>query len=124
MVDRAAVLAANIAFYQAFEEGSFDVMSDLWEHSDRASCTHPGWPTLRGWSRISASWVALLRSGAGNQFIITNEHVEVVGDTAWVTCDENLLGPSTGGTVASVNMFVLSDGQWRVVVHHGSGIAS
>ncbi|MDQ4098748.1 MAG: DUF4440 domain-containing protein, partial [Actinomycetota bacterium] len=26
-------------------------MSRVWEHSERVVCTHPGWATLRGWSR-------------------------------------------------------------------------
>jgi hypothetical protein len=44
--DEKSVLAANQAFYEAFETHDLDAMSDLWEHSDRASCVHPGcWPT-------------------------------------------------------------------------------
>src|SRR4051794_15979367 len=37
-----AVLAANSAYYEAFEMCDMDAMSDVWEHSDRATCTHPG----------------------------------------------------------------------------------
>lgn len=38
--DEAAVLAANQAFYDAFEARDFDALSDLWERSERISCTH------------------------------------------------------------------------------------
>ena len=51
MTDETAVLEANRAFYAAFEARDIDAMSDVWEHSDRSACTHPGWPTLRGWGR-------------------------------------------------------------------------
>ena len=47
--DLEAVLEANQAFYEAFEARDIDAMSELWEHTDRVVCTHPGWATLRGW---------------------------------------------------------------------------
>ena len=108
LLDREAVRAANMAFYQSFEENDLDTMNSLWEHSERATCVHPGWPMLRGWPQVGASWFTLMTNGAQNQFIITNEVVEVVGDVAWVTCDENVLNSASGATVAALNMFVMS----------------
>ena len=101
-------------------------MSDLWERSDRAVCTHPGWPALRGWGRISASWFTLFQGQQQLQFVLTEEQVEVQGDVAWVTVDENLLGDAAGATVAAVNVFVrdVGDGRWRMVCHHGSVVSS
>lgn len=123
MVD--AVLAANRAFYAAFESRDMDAMSDVWEHSDRAACVHPGWNRLNGWAAISASWFALFQNGQQLQFIITNERVDMApsGDLAWVSCDENILSDEVGGTVAALNVFVREDGDWRLVVHHGSSVA-
>ena len=66
-------------------------MSDVWEHSDRISVTHPGWPTLRGWAKVAASWYAIFRNTGYIQFVLTDEQVIVHGDTAWVTLDENIL---------------------------------
>lgn len=98
-------------------------MSDVWEHSDRVSCTHPGWHTLRGWGAVSASWFALFRGSNSLQFILTNEVAVVVGPVAWVTVDENLIGASgTGGTVAATNVFVYTEERWRMVLHHGSPV--
>ncbi len=63
------------------------------------------------------------RAGPGrNQFILTNEAVAVHGDTAWVTLDENLVDSGGTGTVAATNLFVLSDGRWLLVAHHGSPV--
>jgi hypothetical protein len=99
-------------------------MSDLWERSDRAVCTHPGWRTLRGWGPISASFYALFQGPEALQFILTDERANVVGDTAWVSLDENLLGAQAGSTVAALNVFVRTGGDgWRMVAHHGSVIA-
>lgn len=121
--DAGAVAAANHAFYEAFEAGDLDAMSDVWEHTDRVSCGHPGWEVLLGWSRVAASWAALFSSGDTLQFILTNAQVHVHGDMAWVTVDENILAGPGGSTVASINVFVRSGGGWLMVAHHGSVVA-
>ena len=128
-----AVLAANRAFYAAFEARDMDAMSDVWEHSERSACVHPGWGRLNGWAAISASWFALFQNGQHLQFIITNERADVAlgGEVAWVSCDENILADEVGGTVAALNLFVRDrdGGQggssgWRLVLHHGSTVAA
>ena len=117
------MLAANEAFYEAFEERDLDAISNLWERSDRALCTHPGWSTLHGWGAIASSFAALFQNGQALQFILTDQRVEVAGDLAWVTLDENLLGEQGGSTVAALNLFARgAAGQWRMVGHHGSPV--
>lgn len=116
------VLATNRGFYDAFEARDLDAMSEIWEHSDRVVCTHPGWALLRGWSEVAASWFALFQGPGELQFILTNERADVQGDMAWVTLDENLLGASMGGTVAALNLFVHDGTRWRMIAHHGSSI--
>lgn len=117
---QAAVLAANRRYYEAFEGRDLDAMSDLWERSERAFCTHPGWATLEGWGAVAASYFALFQNGAQLQFVLTRERATVIGDAAWVSVDENLLGDQGGVTVSAVNLFVYDDGDWRMVCHHGS----
>ena len=116
------LLAANQAFYDAFEARDLDALSDLWEHSDRVMCTHPGWATLRGWGAIVSSFTALFRSRQTLQFLLTEVRVTVNGDSAWVTVDENLLGDQGGTTVAAVNVFARQREGWRLVLHHGSAV--
>jgi ketosteroid isomerase-like protein len=122
--DEAAVRAANRAFYDAFEARDLDAMSEVWEHSDRVSCTHPGWRTLRGWGAVSGSWFALFGGPQPLQFILTDEVVTVVGDAAWVTVDEHLITADMGGTVAALNVFARVEGRWRLLAHLGSAVAS
>jgi SnoaL-like domain len=116
------VLAANRGFYQAFEAKDLDAMSDLWERSDRATCTHPGWATLVGWGSVAASFFTLFESGQQLQFVLTRERVVPMGDVAWVSLDENLLGDQGGVTIATINVFVRGSGPhgWQMVCHHGS----
>jgi ketosteroid isomerase-like protein len=121
--DEASVLAVNRAFYDAFEAHDLDAMSDLWEHSDRASCVHPGNTVLRGWAAIGAGWMAIFQGPLEQQFLLAEEHVVVAGDTAWVTLDENILFPDGAATVSTINLFVRSGGGWKVVGHHGAGVA-
>ena len=101
MSDEDQVRAANAAYYAAFEGLSLDAMSASWEHSDRVSVTHPGWPTLRGWARVAGSWEAIFANTGFIQFVLTDEVVTVVGDVAWMTLDENILqatgSPEGGG---------------------------
>ena len=122
--DVAAVLAANQAFYDAHERRDLAAMSDVWEHSDRTECIHPGWPILRTWVPIEESWRRIFAGPGRNQFILTDEAVAIDGDLAWVTLSENLVDTGATGTVAATNVFALVDGAWKLVVHHGSPVAS
>jgi ketosteroid isomerase-like protein len=121
-----AVRAANRAFYEAFENRDLDAMSALWEHSDRVSCTHPGWASLRSWGKVASSFFALFSGPQHLQFVLTQEHVEVDGGMAWVSVDENLLGDQGGATVAALNVFRHSAEQdrWLLVAHHGSVVSA
>jgi hypothetical protein len=121
MDDVEEVLVANRRYYEAFEAKDLDAMSDLWERSERAVCTHPGWATLEGWGAVAASFFALFQNGQQIQFVITRERPTVLAGAAWVSLDENLLGDQGGVTVATVNIFVPDEsGKWRMVCHHGS----
>jgi len=116
----ATLLAANPAFYDAFAARDLEAMAALWEHSERATCTHPGWPALRGWPAVAMSWKAILGGPRPEQFILTDVAAHVVGDTGWVTLDENLVGGAS--TVSAVNLFVRAGDAWRMVAHHASPV--
>lgn len=122
MDDETDVAAANAAFYDAFERRDLDAMSDVWEHSDRVACVHPGWSLLAGWGAVSASWFALFDGPQRLQFIVTDERVAVAGDLAWVTCNENLIDGGETQAVAATNVFARGEGRWRLVHHHGSPV--
>jgi ketosteroid isomerase-like protein len=130
---QARVSEANAEFYAAFEARDLDRMAEVWERSDRATVTHPGWPTLHGWARVAASWEAIFANTPYIQFVLTEESVTVHGDAAWVTLDENILqstgepgtgadGELSGSRIATTNVFTLVDDRWRMVVHHGSPV--
>ena len=123
--DLVAVTAANDAFYAAFEGRDLDAMSDLWAHDPDVTCVHPGWTTLRGWGEVASSWAALFSGPQHLQFILTDTHVVVSGDVAWVTGAENLLDVDGGATIAMINVFSRADdGRWLLRAHHGSPVVA
>lgn len=120
-----AVSAANADYYDAFERQDLDLMGSVWEHSERATCTHPGWPTVHGSSQILDSYASIFSGPQSLQVILTNEHVMVEGNFAYVSVDENLV--DQGGhaaATAALNVFVFDGARWHLVVHHGSPIVS
>jgi ketosteroid isomerase-like protein len=126
--DEEGVRSANSAFYAALEARDLDAMADVWEHSDRIVVTHPGWPMLRGWARVAGSWDAIFRNTGYIQFVLTDEQVTVIGDTAWVTLDENILQAAaseelSGSKATTINVFARDEGRWHMVVHHASPVA-
>jgi len=126
-VSVAEVEAANAAMYAAFESADVDAMQDLWDDVDPAAvvCVHPGWPMLRGRSAVLRSWSAVMAGTDYIQFFLTDVQVAVLGDTAVVTCTENVLTSADVGENAAVvatNVLVRRPGGWRVQVHHGSPV--
>lgn len=54
--DVKAVEAANARFYRALSRADLPAMEAVWSHADDVACLHPGWPLLRGWDDVRASW--------------------------------------------------------------------
>ena len=120
-----AVLRANLQFYEAF--GSLDIqeMDRVWETSDRVLCLHPGWRLLTGWEAVRRSWEGIFLNTTLMHFNITDAQVIIHGDSAWVSCVENISSVvdarASNFGVQATNIFVRADGGWRMVHHHASG---
>ncbi|MER5259619.1 MULTISPECIES: nuclear transport factor 2 family protein [unclassified Streptomyces] len=147
---------ANTAFYEALERGDFDELSDLWLDADAAppddpegrddedvaddgdeapiSCVHPGWPVLTGRGEVLRSYALIMANTEYIQFFLTDVHVGVAGDTALVTCTENILsggpppeaggelGPLVGQLVVATNVFRRTVDGWKLWSHHASPV--
>jgi uncharacterized protein (TIGR02246 family) len=123
------VEAANLAMYEAFESADVDRMADVWDDvdPDAVVCVHPGWPMLRGRAHVLRSWSAVMAGTDYIQFFLTDVRVNVLGDTAVVTCTENVLtevseSAQSGASVVATNVLVRRPDGWRVQVHHGSPV--
>jgi uncharacterized protein (TIGR02246 family) len=125
--DPTAVAAVNAALYEAFETADVERMSAVWDDVDPDAlvCVHPGWPALRGRTQVLRSWSAVMANTDYVQFVLSDVRVSVDGDTAVVSCTENVLtsvADMHGGTVVATNVFRRRPGGWRLVVHHGSPV--
>ena len=98
------------------------------------SCVHPGWPVLSGRGEVLRSYALIMANTEYIQFFLTDVHVSVTGDTALVTCTENILsggpaprtagelGPLVGQLVVATNVFRRTSDGWKLWSHHGSPV--
>jgi ketosteroid isomerase-like protein len=110
------VLAANQAFYAAFNARDLTAMVDLWSDSDDVTCIHPGWDVLSGRTLVLESYAAIFGNPSQPKIVAGGESVALAGDAAVVVCHE-LAG---GAPLVATNVFRRETGGWRVV-HHQAG---
>ncbi|MGW3659310.1 nuclear transport factor 2 family protein [Streptomyces sp. NPDC005151] len=133
--DIAAVEQANTAFYEAMERGDLDELSGLWLPGENLtiSCVHPGWPVLSGRGEVLRSYALIMANTEYIQFFLTDIGVSMTGETALVTCTENILsggpaedggelGPLVGQLVVATNVFRRTEDGWKLWSHHGSPV--
>jgi hypothetical protein len=111
----AAVLAANRAFYVAFNGRNIRAMEGCWAEKTPISCIHPGWAPLLGRQAVMASWRAIFGSAEPPRIEISDPHPVVLGATAFIVCTERL----GEATIVATNLFVEEAGVWRLLHHHG-----
>lgn len=112
---------AEAAFYEAFESGDLQAMMEVWADDDQIVCIHPGAPRLEGVSEVRESW---------RQIFASAEHVSVERIDAHYIQDALLaihqlrevvdVEHSAAAVILATNIFQLTDGGWRMVLHHAS----
>jgi ketosteroid isomerase-like protein len=126
MTDEDAVLAANAAFYRAFESLELARMEEVWLRAPYIKCVHPGWGPLVGWGPVMESWERIFAGTLEMRFEVTGIQAEISGDLAWVVLTEHVESRHREGKmearVQATNLFERRDGRWYLVHHHGSPI--
>ena len=125
MDEQNAVLAANRAFYQAFETLEIKEMEKMWLQESYIKCVHPGWPLLCGWGPVMASWERIFTNTESMRFTLSDVRIEVAGSLGWVVLIENLESGGPGGSrsqILTTNVFEKQNNEWFIVHHHGSPI--
>ena len=122
--DRTEVLAANTAFYRAFEKKNIEAMSKVWSQGTGSLCIHPGRDVIKGWREIRSSWEMIFKNTQYLEIepdIIATELRETL---AYVVVLEKVLQVSKGRRIQAesiaTNTFELMAGSWYLVHHHGS----
>jgi ketosteroid isomerase-like protein len=124
--ERTEVLAANQAFYRAFEKKDIEAMSAIWSQGTGSLCIHPGRNVLRGWREIELSWLQIFRNTKYLEIETEIIAVEIRGPIAYVILIEKLLqivgGRSVQAESIATNIFEQMASKWYLVHHHGSPI--
>jgi len=98
--EREAVLAANRAFYRAFNDRDVAAMDALWAPTGPVVCLHPGHPPLFERPEIMESWRAILGHPNSPKVRCSDE---------WATGRPGLA------------MVVCRDG-WKMIGHHSAQV--
>ncbi|MCG5057074.1 MAG: nuclear transport factor 2 family protein [Limnoraphis sp. WC205] len=128
MTDEQEVLAANKAFYRAFEKKDIEAMTAVWSKGTASLCIHPGRDVIRGWDGVRSSWEQIFR--ATNYLEINTKVIstEVNGDLAYVVLVEEVMQVLGRRKVQAesmaTNIFIRMANQWYLIHHHGSPIMS
>lgn len=94
-------------------------MLELWSQEHPVACTHPGWDPILDHDQVMQSWQQIMLSPHAPDFQCSNETPYIVGDCAFVICNETL----ENGTLTATNVFRREDGDWKMIHHHASPVA-
>ena len=116
--ERDAVLAANRAFYKAFNDRDAAAMDQIWAPTGSLICLHPGQAALYERAEIMASWRSIMKHPEAPRVRCTEEWVVGRPGLALVICREVL----PNGQLMASNLYVrLADG-WHMTSHHSGPV--
>ena len=116
--EKDAVLAANRAFYRAFNDRDYAAMEQIWAPSGAMVCLHPGQAPLHERTDILRSWQGILGHPESPKVRCTDEWVVGRAGLAIVVCREIL----ANGQLMATNTFVRLSGGWHMVGHHSGPV--
>jgi ketosteroid isomerase-like protein len=116
--EREVVLAANRAFYRAFNDRDFEAMDTLWAPTGPSVCLHPGHPPLYERSEIMESWRAIMSHPNSPRVRCTDEWATGRTGLAVVVCREIL----PEAQLMATNTFVRQGEGWKMIGHHSGPV--
>src|SRR5437016_185386 len=120
--DTELVLAANAAFYAAFEMLDAAAMERAWSDAHPVSCIHPSGTLIEGRDTVLESWRAIFRSTTSIHFVLENVRVFIAGDAAWVVLTESIDArhgeAQVSASTRATNVFTREASGWKLVHHH------
>ena len=108
------------AYYEAFARGDVDLMARVWLEDEHVSCIHPLAERISGYRLVIASWRAIFHAQGGVpiEFAAIHRHRGPV--LAVHTGLELVTQPRRVSTLVTTNIYQLTEGGWRMLVHHAS----
>ena len=119
---------AETAFYEAFERRDLPAMMAVWAESDDVVCVHPRGLRLTGFDAVRESWAQIFAGSDGPLRVRATEVRRFDGNSVAVHTLVELLGapgsaPEAAVSICATNVFELTDGGWRMVLHQATPLA-
>ena len=116
--DETAVLAANAAFYDAFNAHDIEAMEESWARTVTITCAHPQQSVIEGREAVMASWAAILGNPEQARVVGNAERALVVGELGVVAGREFVAGVP----IVVTNVYLREEGEWRICHHHAGPV--
>lgn len=124
--DKAAVLAANKAWYIALNamlNGDPAPFADVYSHADDVSYMSAEGGLRVGWDATWRDWQAQAKSARGGRVEEVNNHIIVQGDMAVVQTVQkavvnNARGPGVEQEARETSVLRREESGWKIVAHH------
>ena len=114
---------AEVAFYEALEQGDLEGLMAVWATDEELVCIHPGGPRIEGFDAIRESWRQILAPGSRLQIRLSDiQRFEGMLYALHVVCEwvSDGANPRQSTPVFCTNAYLLTDHGWRMVLHHAS----
>ena len=116
---------AETAFYEAFERRDLAAMMAVWAESDDVVCVHPRGVRLTGFEAVRESWAQIFAGADGPLRVRATEVRRFDGNSVAVHTLVEVIGapgskPEHATSICATNVFELTDGGWRMVLHQST----
>lgn len=113
-----------VEFYKAFNDGNYELMESNWLNEPEAAMSNPLGGIKRGWDEIHIVYKNIF-GGPADVFVEYFDYTVVEGDGYFLAVGRErgtfaLGGKSIELKIRTSRMFVLRDGRYRQLHHHGS----
>jgi ketosteroid isomerase-like protein len=118
-------VAAEGAFYRAFERGDLEAMMSVWADLPEIKCIHPLGTVLTGAAAIRASWLELFRAQLPRKFEIERVNLIQASELFIHTVFETITLPlqrQRFPPLLATNVYRKVNGEWRMILHHASPV--
>jgi ketosteroid isomerase-like protein len=113
---------AETAFYQAIEQADLGAMMAVWAEDEEIICIHPGGARLIGLEAVRDSWRGIFAAGPRLRFRLLDPRIQAGRMVSVHNLVERITvsGDLRPHLVLATNVYVLTTGGWRMLMHHAS----
>jgi ketosteroid isomerase-like protein len=126
--DLESVNATNQSFVAAIRARDIEAMDKVWRHESYASFIGPLSTTvIVGWEDVRKAWQMRFGQFDRVRISITEPHVHINGEVAWVVGVEKVEllrkdGKTIGFDAFVTNVLEKKDSRWLMVAHHATPV--